>query len=81
MIEVTFVLNHQELDMLIPNRVSFVRLTVLLKEALAENGYVLPENYQLKLADKTFHMGEADILGDFAISNGDRIEILVGENK
>jgi uncharacterized ubiquitin-like protein YukD len=81
MIEVTFVFNQQDLDVLIPSKVSFQRLSILLKEALAENGFVLPDNYQLKLLDKTFQMGRIDSLRDFGVSNGDRLEILVGEKE
>lgn len=79
MIEVTFVLNQKTLDVLVPNKITFKRLSSLLKEALDENGSTLPDNFQLKFADKTFQMGETDILRDFGVSNGDRLEILAGE--
>ncbi|GAX48315.1 EsaB/YukD family protein [Pseudolactococcus reticulitermitis] len=78
MIEVTFVLNGQKLDVLIPSKITFQRLHELLREALMQNGFMLPENYHLRLVDKTFQIGDSDVLRDFGISNGDRIEILVG---
>lgn len=77
MIEVTFVLNGQELDVFVPNKITFQRLHELLREALMQNSFMLPENYHLRLVDKTFQIGDTDVLRDFGISNGDRLEILV----
>ncbi|MCJ1990138.1 EsaB/YukD family protein [Lactococcus carnosus] len=79
MIELTLLYKQQTLDVFVPRKLSFNRLSCLLAEALAENGRLLPDNYLLKFVDKTVIMGESDYLGDFGVSNGDRLEILVGE--
>lgn len=76
MIELTLMYKQQTLDVLVPRKLSFNRLSRLLEEALADNGNILPDNYQLKFVDKTFIMGESDCLGDFGVSNGDRLEIV-----
>ena len=79
MIELTLLYKQQTLDVFVPRKLSFNRLSCLLAEALAENGRPLPDNYLLKFVDKTVIMSESDYLGDFGVSNGDRLEILVGE--
>lgn len=67
------------MDVVIPRKISFARLRELVQEALAEMNVTLPNNYQLNLMDKSFKLGLSDKLSDFGFSNGDRIEILVGE--
>lgn len=79
MIELTLIYKQQTLDIFVPRKLSFNRLIRLLKETFAENGELLPDNYLLKFVDKTFIMSESDYLGDFGVSNGDRLKILVGE--
>ncbi|MCJ1977527.1 hypothetical protein [Pseudolactococcus paracarnosus] len=79
MIELTLLYKQQTLDIFVPRKLSFNRLSCLLKETFAENGELLPDNYLLKFVDKTVIMAESDCLGDFGVSNGDRLEIFVGE--
>ena len=79
MIELTLLYKQQTLDVFVPRKLSFNRLSCLLAEALAENGRLLPDNYLLKFVDKTVIMAESDCFGDFGVSNVDRLEILVGE--
>ena len=79
MIELTLIYKQQTLDVFVPRKISFNRLSCLLAEALAENGRLLPDNYLLKFVDKTVIMGESDYLGDLGVSNGDRLEFLLGE--
>ena len=48
MIELTLLYKQQALDIFVPRKLSFNRLSCLLAEALAENGRLLPDNYLLK---------------------------------
>ncbi|WP_172209902.1 hypothetical protein [Pseudolactococcus hodotermopsidis] len=72
-------LDGKEQDVLVPSKVTFGRLKVLVTESLAENGFNLPSDYQLVIKGKSFEMGQFDLISDFALSNGDRLEILLGE--
>ncbi|MBS7576412.1 MULTISPECIES: hypothetical protein [unclassified Enterococcus] len=79
MIEITLVLKQKELDILIPSKITFGRLRDLVKEALIENGIKLPADFKLVIQDKTFKIGYFDFISDFGISNGDKLEIELGE--
>lgn len=79
MIEITLVLEGKEQDLVIPTKVTFGRLKILIAEALAENGRRLPVGFQLVLKGKSFELGEFDLISDFGISNGDSLGIVLGE--
>jgi uncharacterized ubiquitin-like protein YukD len=79
MIEVTLILKQKELDVFVPNKISFGRLKHLLHQALAENGTNISSDFQVIIQDKSFRLGNFDTMDDFPLANGERLEILLGE--
>lgn len=79
MIEITLVYRGQEIDILISNKITMQRLKELLLEMFKENKVKIEKDFKLCWLDKSFQMGDLDLISDFRISNGDRLELVVGE--
>lgn len=81
MIEITLIYQGREIDLLIPSRITMKHLNELLLGMFQENKLEFPSNVRFVWKDKDFQLGEQDILSDFRISNGDRLELVVEEKK
>ncbi|GAX48457.1 EsaB/YukD family protein [Pseudolactococcus reticulitermitis] len=79
MFEITLVMQNDEMDIVIPKKVTFGRLRSLLRSLFLEHGNALPENILLKIQGKTVRLQDSDWLSDFGIGNGEKIEIVIGE--
>ncbi|NQL67022.1 hypothetical protein HO447_10460 [Streptococcus suis] len=79
MIEITLVYKGQEIDIVISKQITMQRLRELLLEMFRENKVNIENNFTFRWLDKQFQMGELDMIADFRISNGDRLELVVGE--
>lgn len=79
MIEITLVYKGQEIDIVISKQITMQRLRELLLEMFRENKVNIENNFTFRWLDKQFQMGELDTIADFRISNGDRLELVVGE--
>ena len=77
--EITLIMQEEEIDIVIPKKVTFGRLRSLLRSLFSEHGNALPENILLKSQGKTVRLQDSDWLSDFGIGNGERIEIVIGE--
>ncbi len=77
--EITLIMQEEEIDIVIPKKVTFGRLRSLLRSLFSEHGNALPENILLKIQGKTVRLQDSDWLSDFGIGNGERIEIVIGE--
>ena len=81
--EITLIMQEEEIDIVIPKKVTFGRFRSLLRSLLrslfSEHGNALPENILLKIQGKTVRLQDSDWLSDFGIGNGERIEIVIGE--
>lgn len=77
--EITLVMQNDEMDIVIPKKVTFGRLRSLLRALFSEHGNALPENILLKIQGKTVRLQDSDWLSDFGIGNGEKIEIVIGE--
>lgn len=77
--EITLIMQNEEIDIVIPKKVTFGRLRSLLRSLFSEQGNALPENILLKIQGKTVRLQDSDWLSDFGIGNGERIEIVIGE--
>ena len=73
-------MQNEEIDIVIPKKVTFGRLRSLLRSLFSEHGNALPENILLKIQGKTVRLQDSDWLSDFGIGNGERIEIVVGKD-
>ena len=80
MINITLIKDLKEIDMSIPTQVTFGRLKVLIQELFEEKGIVL-DKFDLVFIDKALDMEESDFLSDFGVANGDRIKIVIGEDR
>ena len=80
MFEITLIMQEEEIDIVIPKKVTFGRLRSLLRSLFSEHGNALPENILLKIQGKTVRLQDSDWLSDFGIGNGERIEIVVGKD-
>ena len=78
--EITLIMQEEEIDIVIPKKVTFGRLRSLLRSLFSEHGNALPENILLKIQGKTVRLQDSDWLSDFGIGNGERIEIVVGKD-
>ena len=78
--EITLIMQEEEIDIVIPKKVTFGRLRSLLRSLFSEHGNALPENILLKIQGKTVRLQDSDWLSDFGIGNGKRIEIVVGKD-
>ena len=78
--EITLIMQNEEIDIVIPKKVTFGRLRSLLRSLFSEHGNALPENILLKIQGKTVRLQDSDWLSDFGIGNGERIEIVVGKD-
>lgn len=78
--EITVIMGGQEIDLAVPRKVTLDRLCGLLKSAFIEQGHPLPEEIILSIIGKTFKLTSLDILSDFGVGSGDKIEILIGAN-
>ena len=78
--EITLIMQNEEIDIVIPKKVTFGRLRQLLRSLFSEHGNALPENILLKIQGKTVRLQDSDWLSDFGIGNGERIEIVVGKD-
>lgn len=81
MIEITLIYQEREIDLLIPSRITTKRLRELLIGMFQENKLEFPDNAIFSWKDKDFQLGEQDILSDFRISNGDRLELIAEEKQ
>lgn len=79
MIEITLVYKGQEIDIVISKQITMQRLRELLMEMFKENKVKIENNFTFRWLDKNFQMGELDMISNFRISNGDRLELVVGE--
>lgn len=79
MIEITLVYKGQEIDIVISKQITMQRLRELLIEMFRENKVKIENDFTFRWLDKNFQMGELDMISDFRISNGDRLELVVGE--
>ena len=79
MFEITLVMKNEEMDMVVPQKVTFGRLCSLLCALFSEHGNALPEKVFLKIQGKTVRLKDSDWLSDFGMGNGERIEIMVEE--
>lgn len=79
MIEITLVYKGQEIDIVISKQITMQRLRELLMEMFKENKVKIENNFTFRWLDKNFQMGELDMISSFRISNGDRLELVVGE--
>ena len=79
MIEITLVYKGQEIDIVISKQISMQRLRELLIEMFKENKVNIENNFTFRWIDKNFQIGELDVISNFRISNGDRLELVVGE--
>ncbi len=79
MFEITLVMKNEEMDMVVPQKVTFGRLCSLLCALFSEHGNALPEKVFLKIQGKTVRLKDSDWLSDFGVGNGERIEIMVEE--
>lgn len=79
MFEITLVMKNEEMDMVVPQKVTFGRLRSLLCALFSEHGNALPEKVFLKIQGKTVRLKDSDWLSDFGVGNGERIEIMVEE--
>lgn len=77
--EITLIMQEEEIDIVIPKKVTFGRLRSLLRSLFSEHGNALPEDILLKIQGKTVRLQDSDWLSDFGIGNGERIEIVIGE--
>ena len=77
--EITLIMQEEEIDIVIPKKVTFCRFRSLLRSLFSEHGNALPENILLKIQGKTVRLQDSDWLSDFGIGNGERIEIVIGE--
>ena len=78
--EITLIMQNEEIDIVIPKKVTFGRLRSLLRSLFSEHGNALPENILLKIQGKTVRLQDSDWLSDFGFGNGERIEIVVGKD-
>ena len=78
--EITVIMGGQEIDLFIPKKVTLGRLCTLLKLTFVEQGHPLPKSIVLNILDKSFNVGTSELLSDFGVGNGDKIEILIGAN-
>ena len=78
--EITLIMQEEEIDIVIPKKVTFGRFRSLLRSPFSEHGNALPENILLKIQGKTVRLQDSDWLSDFGIGNGERIEIVVGKD-
>lgn len=78
MFEITIVMNNQEIDMVVPKKVTLGKLGSLLQATFIEQGQPLPKRIVLKVVGKTFKLTTEDMLSDFGVGNGDKLEILIG---
>ncbi len=78
--EITLIMQEEEIDIVIPKKVTFGRFRSLLRSLFSEHGNALPENILLKIQGKTVRLQDSDWLSDFGIGNGERIEIVVGKD-
>ena len=78
--EITLIIQNEEIDIVIPQKVIFGSLRSLLRSLFSEHGNALPENILLKIQGKTVRLQDSDWLSDFGIGNGERIEIVVGKD-
>lgn len=79
MIEITLVYKGQEIDIVVSKHITMQRLRELLLEMFRENKVKIENNFTFRWLDKNFQMGELDMISNFRISNGDRLELAVGE--
>ena len=79
MFEITLVMKNEEMDMVVPQKVTFGRLCSLLCALFSEHGNALPEKVFLKIQGKTVRLKDSDWLSDFGVGNGEKIEIMVEE--
>lgn len=77
--EITVRMQNNEIDMLVPKKVTFERFQTLLAETFSEHGTKLPETFLLKIKGKTVRIEKSDFLHQFGIGMGERIEIISGE--
>lgn len=79
MIEITLLLHNKELDLAVSDKLTLGRLRELVRAALQENGFLMPEDFRLKIKDKQITVRETDVVSDFGLAGGDRLEIVLGE--
>jgi uncharacterized ubiquitin-like protein YukD len=75
MIEVTLEYAGKQLDLLVPDQVTFARLSQLIRDGFAAKGTTLPEGFVVAPADKALVVSGHDYLSSFGIGNGDRLQI------
>ena len=72
---------NQVFDLQIPRQISLIQLKQNLKDALVVVGINLPEQFDLNLIGKSFNIDQHYQLSDYAIGNGDQLQIIEdGEN-
>lgn len=75
MIEVTLDHDGKQIDLVVPDAVTFERLTQLILAGFAAKGTVLPEGFSFAIDDKALAVSGFDVLSSFGIGHGDRLYI------
>lgn len=79
MIEITLVHLGKQVDLVVPDAVTFDRLTRLIGDALADKGVRLPDGFALALDGKALTVNGSDLVCAFGVGNGDRFHIMTEE--
>ncbi|NQX13883.1 hypothetical protein HQQ80_19825 [Microbacteriaceae bacterium VKM Ac-2855] len=77
MIKITLEYTGKRIDLLVPSKVTFDRLTQLIREGFAAKEIALLRGFSVKLNDKALAVSGYDLISSFGIGNGDRLHIHV----
>lgn len=66
---------NQIIDLQIPKQVSIKRLKELLEESLQLIQIILPEKFELLVANKPIYLKEDSLIADFPFGDGDQLVV------